>query len=110
TIDLNDPNNTLYPTGVVGLDSKYGFRLSGSYLAPGDILIAGSFISNGGAAIQSNYSASRAAVASVVNLTRGSQTVFLSERGTERLPHVNAADVRISRPFQFGADRRLTPQ
>jgi hypothetical protein len=110
TIDLNDPNNTLYPTGVVSLDSKYGFRLSGSYLAPGDILVAGSYTSNGGGAIQSNYSASRAAVASVVALTRGSQTVFLSERGTERLPNVNEADIRISRPFKFGGDRRITPQ
>src|SRR5262249_7170662 len=56
------------------------------------------------------YSASRAAVAPVVALTRGSQTVFLSERGTERLPNVNEADIRISRPFKFGGERRITPQ
>ena len=35
--------------------------------------------------------------------------MFLSERGTERLPNVNEADIRISRPFKFG-DRRITPQ
>jgi hypothetical protein len=110
TLDLNDPNNTLYGKGVVGLDSKYGFRLSGSYLAPADILIAGSLISNAGGAIQSNYTASRAAVAPVVALTRGTQTVFLSERGTERLPQVNETDIRISRPFKFGSSRRITPQ
>jgi Carboxypeptidase regulatory-like domain/TonB dependent receptor len=110
TVDLNDPNNTLHSTGVVGLDSKYGFRLSGSYLAPGDILIAGSYTSNGGGAYQSNISLSRAAVAPVVALTRGSQTVFLSDRGTERLPNVNEADIRISRPIKFGGDRRITPQ
>jgi len=110
TLDLNDPNNTLYQQGVVGLDSKYGFRMSGSYLAPGDILVAGSYTSNGGGAYQSNINLSRAAVASVVNLTRGSQTVFLSERGTERLPNVNELDIRISRPFKIGASRRITPQ
>jgi hypothetical protein len=110
TIDLNDPNNTLYTKGVVGLDSKYGFRLSGSYLAPGDILVAGSLTSNGGGAYASTYSASRAAVASVVALTRGSQTVFLSARGDERLPAVNEVDLRISRPFKLGRTRRITPQ
>jgi hypothetical protein len=110
TADLNDPNHTLYNTGVVGLDTKVGFRLSGSYLAPGDVLVAGSFTSNTGGAYVSTYNATRAAVASVVALTRGSQTVFLSARGDERLPAVNEADVRISRPFKFAGGRRITPQ
>lgn len=110
TLDLNDPNNTLFSKGVVGLDSKYGFRLLGSYLAPADILIAGSFTSNGGTAYQSTYTATRAAVASVVALTRGSQNVFLSARGDERLPAVNEVDLRISRPFKLGATRRIIPQ
>jgi hypothetical protein len=110
TLDLNDPNHTVFGRGVVGLDAKYGFRLSGSYLAPGDILVAGSYTSNGGGAYQSNISLSRAAVANVVGLTRGSQTVFLSERGDERLPNVNEVDIRLSRPFKFGGSRRITPQ
>ena len=29
-LDVNDPNVTLYPQGIVGNDSKYAFRLSGS--------------------------------------------------------------------------------
>ena len=34
-LDLNDPNNTLaYAKGIVGNDSLYAFRLSGSYRAP----------------------------------------------------------------------------
>jgi len=110
TTDLNDPNNTLYSKGVVGLDAKFGFRLSGSYQLPGDVLIAGSVISNGGGAYVSTYNASRAAVAPVVALTRGSQNVFLSARGDERLPKVTTADVRFSRAFRFGQGRRIVPQ
>jgi len=110
TTDLNDPNNTLYSNGVVGLDTKVGFRVSGSYQLPGDLLIAGSLISNSGGAYISTYNASRAAVASVVPLTRGSQTVFLSARGDERLPSVTMADIRISRAFRFGQGRRIVPQ
>jgi hypothetical protein len=109
TTDLNDPNNTLYSNGVVGLDIKVGFRLSGSYQLPGDVLIAGSLLANGGGPYVSTYSATRAAVASVVPLTRGSQTVFLSARGDERLPTVTTADLRISRAFKFG-QRRIVPQ
>jgi hypothetical protein len=110
TTDLNDPNNTLYSKGVVGLDTKAGFRLSGSYQVPGNVLVAGSLISNGGGAYVSTYSASRAAVAPVVALTRGSQTVFLSARGDERLPTVTTADIRISRAFKIDANRRIVPQ
>ena len=84
--------------------------LSGSYRMPGELMIAGSLISNGGGAYVSTYSASRAAVASVVPLTRGSQTLFLSARGDERLPSVTMADFRISRSFRFGQSRRIVPQ
>jgi hypothetical protein len=110
TTDLNDPNNTLYSNGVVGLDVKVGYRLSGSYQLPWDVLIAGNLLANGGGPYVSTYSASRAAVASVVPLTRGSQTVFLSARGDERLPAVTTADLRISRAFRFGQGRRIVPQ
>ena len=40
-----DPNNTLYPTGIIGNDSEVAFRLSGSYLLPYDIMLAGSLLS-----------------------------------------------------------------
>ena len=32
--DLNDPNVTLYPNGIIGNDSEVAFRLSGSYELP----------------------------------------------------------------------------
>ena len=32
--DLNDPNNTSFPTGIIGNDSEQALRLSGSYELP----------------------------------------------------------------------------
>jgi len=107
--DLNDPNNTLYSNGIVGNDSKYAFRLSGSYRAPYDIQVAGTMVSNTGYPYISTYAVTRALAASAgVALTRASQTVFLSDRGDERYPAVTLIDLRISRIFRFGA-RRIEP-
>jgi len=107
--DLNDPNVTLYDTGIIGNDSQVGFRLSGSYLLPGDLSLAGSLVSNSGYPFTSTYQVTRAAVAPAVTLTRANQTVPLSRRGDERLPSVTLLDFRVSRAFQFGA-RSITPQ
>jgi hypothetical protein len=49
-----------------------------------------------------------AAAAAGVALTRANQTVFLSQRGDERLPAVTLIDLRISRSFRFGS-RRIEP-
>jgi hypothetical protein len=107
--DLNDPNVTLYPKGIIGNDSQVAFRLSGSYDLPKDIRIAGALIANSGYPYQSTFTITRAAAAAAgVALTRASQTVFLSERGDERFPAVKTADIRISRAFRFGT-RRITP-
>ena len=107
--DLNDPNVTLYESGIIGNDSKVGFRMSGSYLMPGEVSLAGSLVSNTGYPFASTYQVTRAAVAPAVNLTRASQTVPLSRRGDERLPSVTLLDIRVSRAFQFGT-RSITPQ
>jgi hypothetical protein len=108
--DLNDPNATLYPRGIIGNDSKVGFRMSGTYRLPYDIGLAGSVVSNTGYPFVSTYNVTRAiALASGVALTRTSQTVELSERGEERLPSVTMFDLRISRAFRFG-NRRIEPQ
>jgi len=109
TLDLNDPNLLLFPTGIIGNDSRYAFRLSGSYRAPYDIQFAGSLVSNTGYPYTSSYSVTRAlAAAGGVTLTRASQTVMLSDRGDERLPSVTLIDLRISRSFKFGT-RRIEP-
>jgi len=109
TADLNDPNIAAYPKGIVGSDSLYAFRLSGSYRAPYEIQVAGTLVSNTGYPYMSTYSVTRAAAAAAgVTLTRASQTIFLSDRGDERYPAVTLIDLRISRIFRFGA-RRIEP-
>jgi hypothetical protein len=107
--DLNDPNNTRFARGIIGNDSEIAFRLSGSYMLPGEIALAGTLISNSGYPYVSTYSVTRASVAPAVNLTRASQTVFLSQRGEERLNPVTMVDLRISRPIKFGT-RQINPQ
>jgi hypothetical protein len=108
--DLNDPNVTLFPQGIIGNDSKWAFRLSGSYHLPYDLSLAGSLISNQGYPYTSSFSVSRALAATQgVALTRASQTVLLSNRGDERLPNVTSLDLRLSRAFKFG-QRRISPQ
>jgi hypothetical protein len=108
--DLNDPNATLYPQGVIGNDSETAFRLSGSYILPGDITVAGSMIANNGYPYVSTFSLTRAAAAlQGITLTRASQTVQLSERGDERFDNVMMFDIRLSRAFRFGG-RSFSPQ
>jgi hypothetical protein len=108
--DLNNPNNLIYPDGIIGNDSKVGFRLSGSYRLPYDFSLAGSMVSNTGYPYVSQYTITRAiASAAGVSLTPTSLTVDLSERGEERLPNVTMVDLRLSRTFRFG-NRRITPQ
>jgi len=109
--DLNDPNNTLYPQGIIGNDSETAFRLSGSYILPGEINIAGSMIANNGYPYVSTYSLTRAVAATQgITLTRASQTIQLSERGNERFDNVMMFDIRLSRAFRFGGGRSLSPQ
>jgi hypothetical protein len=107
TVDLNDPNNTLFQNGIVGNDSKVAFRLSGSYRAPLDIQIAGSLVSNGGFPYVSTFAVTRGLVPT---LTRSSQTVLLTARGDERLPTVTLVDLRLSRAFKFAGNRQFVPQ
>ncbi len=108
--DLNDPNNTPYPTGIIGNDSETALRLSGSYELPGRINLAGSMIANNGYPYVSTYALSRAVAATQgISLTRASQTIQLSERGDERYDNVTMFDIRLSRSFRFGS-RSFQPQ
>ena len=110
TADLNDPNLTQFPNGIVGNDSETAFRLSGSYELPGRINLAGSLIANNGYPYVTTYNLTRALAAQQgITLTRASQTVILSERGDERYPNVVMADLRLSRSFRFGA-RSFQPE
>ena len=116
TTDLNDPNLLTYSNGIVGNDSPVAFRLSGSYQAPWALLVAGTLVSNSGYPYVSTYSVTRANFANIctancgTGLIRGSQTVFLSARGDERLPSVTLLDLRLSRPINFGQGRKIVPE
>lgn len=108
--DLNDPNNTAFQEGIIGNDSPVAFRLSGTYIAPWDLNIGGSLVSNSGYPYVSTYQLTRAVAATQgVTLTRASQNIFLSERGDERRDTVTLVDISISRDFRFG-NRRISPR
>jgi hypothetical protein len=101
--DLNDPNPTRFPRGIIGNDSERALRISGSYELPYGISFAGSMLANNGYPYVSTYSLSRAAAATQgITLTRATQTIQLSERGEERFPNVTMVDLRLSRRFRFG--------
>ena len=102
--DLNDPNTTRFPRGIIGNDSERALRVSGSYRLPGDVTLAGSLLANNGYPFTSSYSLTRAvALTQGVALTRATQGITLSKRGDERLPNVTMLDLRLSRPFRFGS-------
>jgi hypothetical protein len=106
--DVNDPNNSeVFPTGIVGDDSKYALRLSGSYLLPGDVMVSGSLVANQGYPFQSQYTITRTQFPA---LTRTSQVARLTERGDERFPNVTMVDLRLARNFRLPGNRRVTPQ
>jgi hypothetical protein len=110
TNNLNDPNFTTFPNGIIGNDSEVAFRLSGSYRFPWDINLAGSLISNNGYPFFSNVTVTRAQAAAVgVALARATQNVFLADRGDERFDNVTMLDLRLSKAFRFGS-RSITPQ
>lgn len=106
--DLNDPNNTTNQQGIVGNDSRYSFKLAGSYLIPrAEVMLSGTFLWNNGYPYQSTMSVTRT---NVPALTRASQTIRLTERGTERLQDVKLLDLRLSRNVKLGNGLTLQPQ
>ncbi len=109
TNDLNDPNFTVYPDGIIGNDSEIAFRLSGSYELPYAITVAGSLVANGGYPFQSTYQITRAfATTQGVALGRATQTIPLASRSDERYPSVVMLDLRFDRTFRFGS-RSIRP-
>ena len=109
--DLNDPNNTSFPTGIIGNDSEQALRLSGSYELPWAISLSGSMIANNGYPYVSTYSLTRAAAATQgIALTRASQAIQLSRRGDERYEKVVMFDMRLGKSFNFGGRGRFTPE
>lgn len=109
--DLNDPNNTRFPKGIIGNDSEQALRVSGSYELPLGISLSGSMVANNGYPYVSTYSLTRAAAAAQgITLTRASQTIQLSRRGDERYDNVVMFDARLGKTFNFGSRGRFTPE
>ena len=109
--DLNDPNVTRFPQGVVGNDSETALRLSGSYELPWQINLAGAVIANNGYPYVTTFQVTRAAATTQgIRLTRSTQTIQLAERGEERYPNVVMADLRLSRRFRFAGNRSFQPE
>ncbi len=106
TGDLNDPNNLVNQQGVVGNDSTYSLKVSGSYAAPGGVTLSGSILRSMGTGTSLTYTVTRAVFPS---LTRANQSILLSESGQERYPDVTLVDLRVSRPFSLGGGVKLEP-
>ena len=94
--DLNDPNSMLHQQGIVGNDSTYSLKFSGSYMMPGELMVSGALVWTQGFPYQSVYLVSRSVFP---GLTRTNQQVRLSEPGDERYADVKLLSLRFSRPF-----------
>ena len=106
--DLNDPNNTTNQQGIVGNDSRYSVKFAGGYMIPkAEVMLSGTFLWNNGYPYQSTMSVTRT---NVPTLTRSSQTIRLTERGTERLEDVKLLDLRLSKNIKLGRGMKLQPQ
>src|SRR5207247_11253360 len=75
-------------------------------VAPAVVQVARRLVSNDGYPYVSTYSVRRAVFP---GLTRSSQTIFLSDRGDERLPTVTLIDLRVSRAFRLKGNRQISP-
>ncbi len=107
TAELNDPNNVSFTNGIVGNDSAWALRVSGGYQFPLAINLSAALVANQGYPYVTTFAVTRALVPTLVRTT---QTVFLTDRGDERLPNVTQLDLSLSRPFHFGGGRRFEPR
>jgi len=73
-------------------------KLSGSYLAPRDIMFAAAFQHYTGFPETTTVSVN----AATVPLTQVTQSIVVEPRGTTRLPDVNLLDLTVKRMFKFG--------
>jgi hypothetical protein len=106
--DFNDPNNLVNQQGIVGDDATYQVKVSGAYVVPKvELNVSGSFIRNTGYPRQYTYPVTRSMYP---DLARSTQTVFVNERGDERLPTVMMIDLRFSRGFSLPAGGVIEPQ
>ena len=96
--DTTNPNANLFNTGnLLGTDSTYVGKLSGSYRMPLGVTLSGNFQHYTGYPNQATqlFQNGVDATGATVKLNQGSVTVPLETRGAERLPSVNTLNLRF---------------
>ncbi|MFW6198801.1 MAG: hypothetical protein ACOC5E_03155, partial [Acidobacteriota bacterium] len=97
------PNGRINAFGKLAWDRPYVFKLSGSYLLPADVLVAGVLRSQSGLPVARTFTVSEAADGTP--LGQGSVTVPAFPRGEERLDAVTTIDLRAGKEFELGPGR-----
>ena len=95
-----DPNQFLNATGNLQNDRTHTFRLTGTVLAPGDVLIGLNYAWFSGKPWGGGELVERTV------LPQGNQWVYVETPGTRRLENQNILDLRVSRAFRSGDGRR----
>ena len=93
-----DPNQFINATGRLQNDRPHTFRLTGSALAPGDVLFGFNYAWFTGKPWGGGELVGRDV------LPQGNQWVYVEAPGTRRLESQNLLDLRISRAFHVAAD------
>ena len=96
---FTSPNGRVNAEGNFTWDRPYVFKLSGSYLLPADVLIAGVLRSQSGAPLARGVT---------VGLDQGPVTVFVEPRGFDRLDSITTIDLRAGKEFDIQAGSRTT--
>jgi hypothetical protein len=98
-IDANDPNNTLFINGrVTGYDTPNIFKLSGTYVLPGNVGVSANYRYYTGKPLTPTLTAS---------LNQGFVSVPTELRGDTRYPSVSLLDFRIGKTFKIGSKTNL---
>jgi len=98
-IDANDPNNTLFINGrVTGYDTPNIFKLSGTYVLPGNIGLSANYRYYTGKPLTPTLTAS---------LNQGFVSVPTELRGDTRYPSVSLLDLRVGKTFKIGSKANL---
>ena len=98
-----DPNQFINATGNLHNDRPHTFRVTGTVLAPGDVLLGVNYAWFSGKPWGGGELLGRTV------LPQGNQWIYVEPPGTRRLENQNILDLRISRAFRPGgdSDRRI---
>lgn len=104
TGDLNNPN-LMFRRGVIEFDVPLSLKASGAYEFPYGISVSANAQHFTGFPEEDSVIVG----ANTVALTQVSQTLNVSERGTNRLPDVNAFDMAIRKRIRLGSGMTAEP-